>query len=526
MAAKIKVLNGKLKPLGSTSKAFNAEKTKELMREYFLSFSVVNTDSVFDRLSEDSVFLYEGQYFDVSGIDGDSGSDNVTQITAEHISYRMANYTLPNTYSFVGTVKQIAEDILAEGKTVDGIPANTVFSLGECADVGTVTFALSGTNITVRDAFIGMSKLGVEVDFDNFTVHLPKRIGTDGGISFEYGKNLNGVHRTWQKGNGWSYDIKIVDLQKVHGNEDKTFSLGDTVTVYDTLGKQTLEKRIISYTECDDPSQNRITVGVFVRDSASFSIETEHLAMQANDTANNSVQLGRKYNNLSITHENGFEVITLDNNKRLLMNGQDGFAVQVKKNGEWVTVTSTEEWGILTPRLTTQAAKDEYYATVGTNEEGNIGFFLYRFIDGNWVRHLDIWTSDANNTVIESKFGDLTLKCPTDKNVAFERKGKGGYGINGSVDTGTKKLTFANGILEETADSDSGIKVFKSASGNSVIENTANENLVLVVPDGKAVQFKHKNGNYYGETGTLTLPGTNVSMTFECGLLTAIGRWE
>ncbi len=462
MSARIKVLNSKLKPLGSTSKAFNAEKTKELMREYFLSFSVVNTDSVFDHLSEDSVFLYEGQYFDVSGIDGDSGTDNVTQITAEHISYRMANYTLPNTYSFVGTIKQIAEDILAEGKTVDGIPANTVFSLGECADVGTVTFALKGTNITVRDAFIGMSKLGVEVDFDNFTVHLPKRIGTDNGVSFEYGKNLNGVHRTWQKGNGWSYDIKIVDLQKASNNQGKSFSLGDTVTVYDTLGKFTLEKRIISYTECDDPSQNHITIGVFVRDSASFSIETEHLAMQANDTANNSVQLGRKYNNLSITHENGFEVITLDNNKRLLMNGQDGFAVQVKKNGEWVTVTSTEEWGILTPRLTTQGAKDAFYATIGERSEtgGWMQKYGLEFFENNifcgrigtnkyfMMIHHDV-EAQINAPKVSLIGKDVSLVSDDSINLTYKKINANGKELpSKTIFTGRQYLEFKNGLLE------------------------------------------------------------------------------
>lgn len=520
--ARIKILSKELKPLGSTSKAFNISKTKELMREYFLSFSVTNIDSVFECLSEESVFSYNGQLFDVSGIDGDSGTDNITQITAEHISYRMANYTLPNRYSFVGTIKQIAEDILAEAKTVDGVPANTVFSLGECADVGTVTFAMSGTNITARDAFIGMSKLGVEADFDNFTIHLPTRIGSDNGVTFEYGKNLNGVHRTWQKGNGWSYDINIVDLQKMPNNQDKSFSLGDTVTVYDDFGKFTLEKRIISYTECDDPTQNRVTVGVFVRDSASFSIETEQLAMLANDTANNSVQLGNKYNNLSITHKNGFEVITLDDKKRLLMNGQEGFAVQVKKSDKWVTVTSTEEWGILTPRLTTTDAKEAYYATVGINENGDPGFFLYQKENGKWIRHLDIWPSTAGDSVIESKKGSLFLMCPPGENVCFARKGIGAYGINGPIDIGTKKLTFSNGILESTGPSDSGVECWQSSAGNSVIEGKLNGDLVFMAPAGKTIKFETKGGGSYGFSGTYSPPGTDTKLTFVSGLLTKI----
>ncbi len=518
---KITVFNNGLRK-GSTSLAFDVETKKELMREHTLSFSILNNNPIYKEITTKSVFQNKGQLFDVTGIDTESGADNITSVSAEHVSYRLSKYPIPANYSFVGTIEEIAQDIL----NLSG--ASAEFSVGECFDKGFLSFSLENEQETsARAAIFGMKALGVEIDYDNFKINIPESVGIDSGKTFRFGVDLQSIRRRWQLDNGWTYDVAIADVQKIADNENFEFSIGDYVTVEDSFIGDSFKKRIIAYNENDDdPSKNTITLGVFIRDNATTSIETNRVANAANDTANNSVQLGSKYNNLSITHENGFEVITLDNNKRLLMNGQDGFAVQVRKNGEWVTVTSTEEWGVLTPRLTTQTAKDEYYATVGTNEEGNVGFFLYRFIDGNWVRHLDIWTSDANNTVIESKFGDLTLQCPPNQNVAFERKGKGGYGINGSVDTGTKKLTFANGILEETADSDSGIKVFKSASGNSVIENTANENLVLVVPDGKAVQFKHKNGNYYGETGTLTLPGTNVSMTFECGLLTAIGRWE
>ena len=101
MAEQIKIHNGNLKALGSTSKAFNITKKEELMREYTLSFSVLNNDSVFKYLTENTTFKYCGQFFDVAGIDGDSGINNITQITAEHISYRLSDYTLPNGYSFV-----------------------------------------------------------------------------------------------------------------------------------------------------------------------------------------------------------------------------------------------------------------------------------------------------------------------------------------------------------------------------------------------------------------------------------------
>ena len=386
MSAQIKVYSGDMRALGSTSKAFNVTKTEELMREYTLDFSVTNNDSIFKYITEDSVFEFGGQKFDISGIDGNSGSTNITQITAEHISYRLADYTLPNGYSFVGTVRQIAEDILNEAKTVDEIPASSVFSIGTTADLGTLNFSMSGaTNVTAREALIAMSDLGVEIEFDNFTVNLPQSRGSDKGVVFKYSQNLTGVHRTWQRGNGWSYEISIVDLQKVPGYEGETYGIGDYITVEDTLMNLTLKNRIISYKECDDPTQNSVTVGVFVRDNASLAIETDRIANTANTTANtanitaqNSVQQGEKYSNVSITHTDGFKAISKDGTLRVMMNGDDCFTVQTLQNGKWVTLNQLEAFGLLIDRLTSIAAKDSFYIQVGkvtTNKYGLKFFF-------------------------------------------------------------------------------------------------------------------------------------------------------
>ena len=385
MSDKIKILNNNFKALGSTSKAFDIEKTEELMREYTLSFSIVNNDTVFKYISENNIFLYNGQYFDIAGIDGDSGNNNITQVTAEHISYRLADYTLPNGYSFVGTVREIAVDILNEAKTVDEEPASNNFSIGETADLGTLSFSLSGAkNVTAREALIAMSKLGVEVAFDNFTVNIPERRGTNSGITFTYGVNLTGVHRTWQRGNGWSYDIDIADLQKTAGGEAYKFVLGDDITINDTLSGIVVNSRIISYTECDDPTKNHVTVGVFVRDNASLTIETDRIANTANDTANaakdkanTSLQQGEKYSNVSITHKDGFVAENKAGTQRVMMNGDDCFVVQVKQNGEWVDVNILETFGLLVDRLTSIAAKDEFYVQVGKTSEGRYGLKFY-----------------------------------------------------------------------------------------------------------------------------------------------------
>ena len=453
MSAQIKVYSGDMRALGSTSKAFNVTKTEELMREYTLDFSVTNNDSIFKYITENSVFEFGGQKFDISGIDGNSGTTNITQITAEHISYRLADYTLPNGYGFVGTVREIAEDILREAKTVDEIPASSAFSIGSTANLGTLNFSMSGaTNVTAREALIAMSDLGVEIEFDNFTVNLPQSRGSDKGVVFRYSQNLNGVHRTWQRGNGWSYEISIVDLQKTPGYEGETYGIGDYITVEDTLMNITFKKRIISYKECDDPTQNSVTVGVFVRDNASLSIETDRIANTANTTAQNSVQQGERYSNVSITHTDGFKATSKDDTLRVMMNGDDCFTVQTKQSdGTWKTVTSAELFGLVAARLATQDSKNSYYGTIGKNSAGNPGLFLMRNSNGIFKEHFSVWPTTGGNTVIDCE-GDMIFNCKTGGQFIFEDKNGDKVGISTRQSLIDKNgdvvwLTFKNGLL-------------------------------------------------------------------------------
>lgn len=464
---KIKVLNSDLKALGSTSKAFNVEKVEELMREYTLSFSIVNNDAVFKYIGENNVFKYHGQYFDISGIDGDSGNTNITQVTAEHISYRMADYTLPNGYSFVGTVREIAEDILREAKTVDETPANTVFSIGETADLGTRSFSLSGAkNVTAREALIAMSKLGVEVSFDNFTANLPERIGTEKGVTFRYGVNLSGVHRTWQRGNGWNYEINIADLQKALGGDEYSFGIGDDITVEDSLSGITINSRIISYTECDDPTQNHVTVGVFVRDNASLTIETDRIANTAKETADNSVQQGEKYSNVSISHENGFMATNKAGTQRVMMNGDDCFVVQVLQNGKWVTVNSLEAFGLLIDRITSQLSKDSFYIKVGKTNNGEYG--LSFFIDNQ-----ESFTISSRKSGFINLFSPKFISIETNQGFKIESTA---YDAMSKISGRNIQITTGNLIIKDSDKNISGsgrtekIKfVTKNDSGESYV---------------------------------------------------------
>lgn len=455
---------------GSTSQAFNDVLTEELMREYKLSFSIVNTDKLFDCISEHSVIERSGQQFDLTGIDTVTGENNITQITAEHVSYRLNDYAIPAGYAYVGSIRQIAEDILRTSENIEtGEHADAVFSIGSCVDDGTVSFRMMNTaDATARDALISMKKLGVEIEFDNFTVNVVTVRGEDRGIEFTYDRNLAGTHRVYQRGNGWTYEINVADIDGVQ--------LGDTVTVHDCTAKSIIKERVIAHVQCaDDPTQNKITIGQFILDSATQSAETDRIANEASltataakDKADTSLQEGQRYSNVYINHTDGFVAENRLGTKRVVQNGDDCFAVQVLKNGAWVTVNSVEEFGMLTPRLTTQEAKDVFYATIGqTSIDGNnYGMRMMMKINGVFTPVLEMSLNSTGtfatiktnyNLLLESS--NITIKGnrvninSADGNYSLSDKWNTSFPFiynidaNGNVERG--RMYFENGLLAD-----------------------------------------------------------------------------
>lgn len=126
--------NNYTKRLGKTSKAFNCVITKELMREHTLQFLITNDNPFYNLICKDNVFECDGQMFDITEIDTESGESNITQIAAEHVSYRLSDFMIPDNYSFVGTLPQIVEDILEQGVNINDERASALFSAGECYD--------------------------------------------------------------------------------------------------------------------------------------------------------------------------------------------------------------------------------------------------------------------------------------------------------------------------------------------------------------------------------------------------------
>lgn len=336
---------------GLTDAAVDIYITRELMRGYTLDFSLGVTNPFIKKLGESTVLECEGQKFDLTHIEIETGSSNSVGVQSEHVSYRLNNYSVPEGYAFVGTVAEIANDILS----VSG--ANAEFSIGECVNKEICSLELGNENeATARSAIIALNALGVEIDFDNFVIGIYERIGKEREEPFSFNNNLISLKRTWEKGNGWTYEAEIAA---------RSCDCGDDVKLYDDILKDTVDRRVICYKKCvDDPTKDSYTLGVFALDSASQAIETETAIA-------NSVQLGKKYNNISLTHTEGFKATNLSDTLRVLMNAQDCFAVQVNDGNGWKTVNSLEEFGLLIDRLTTPDAKNKFYARVGKISSGD-----------------------------------------------------------------------------------------------------------------------------------------------------------
>jgi hypothetical protein len=351
--------------VAKTSKAFNVIVRKELMRAFDFEATLHNADPARKYITTTSMFKIDGQLFDICSFQQYSGDQNVTQVVGQHVGYRLNNYTIPPGYSTMGTIAQIAQAILDESG------ASAEFTVGTCANLGEKVYAITNEqDTTARSALFAMQGLGVEMDFDNFTLNFPERVGSDTGKVFQFGRDLCSLKRTWDKGNGITYDITIASLQRIPGHSGDTFEVGDDVTVEDYFIGDSIKRRIISYSKClDNPTRDTLTLGVFVRDI--FDLTTE---MKVD--INTKLTEGESYNNVKINRTEGFVSETDDGQKKVTMSGTEGFSAWVWENDAWVRKSWMDEMGLITSKLSNPNS-DGTYGTIGKGPEEYDGYGLF-----------------------------------------------------------------------------------------------------------------------------------------------------
>jgi hypothetical protein len=231
------------KRVAKTSGAFNVVETKELMRSWIFTFSVVNTDNARKYIQRGAMYKVGGQSFDNKRFTKNSGQNNISTVgAAYHVSRRLNNYTIPAGYSFVGTIPEIIQDMLH----VSG--ADAEFSVGTCADLGTISFSLGNTqDVACLDAIIGLRNAGVEPDFDNFTVLAPVRWGKNRTQPFEFGRDLCDLTiDDDETEDTTTYTVNIAVLMRTSGaTPDDYFSVGDTAPIKDSTVNRCCDDRAI-----------------------------------------------------------------------------------------------------------------------------------------------------------------------------------------------------------------------------------------------------------------------------------------
>lgn len=533
--------------MAKTNRAFQAIITLDLMRDYLLDFNVSNLDCLRPYMIQSASpvtmpngsiwyrpvtqFEAEGQMFDATKITMQSGTSNVTTVSAQHVSYRTNNYTLPVGYSFVGTAQQIIQDMLTQSG------GSAEFSIGTCANVGTKSISLGNTQpITLRAALWSLTAIGVEVSYDNFKISAPTRWGADKGKVFEFGKDLYSITRDWNCAENpptMSYTIGIVPLWRIAGSSALQFGTGDTVQVKDKfLGDSITGQRICTYKKCfEDPTKDTVIIGVFVPDAAD-TVVAQQMAI------NNSVQMGQTFNNNTVTRQNGFVSIAPDTSGnpsiRVEQSGTGGFMIQhsTDSGNTWNTIFVVDKDD---GHITINSADNSKRVIMGS---GN-GFVIEQSADSGstWNGIFTVDPSDGHITIMsEDQLSKVEMGSSngfgyyTRQTIEYEwTLQMGNDGTGGSAATKIYAPGFPDlyGTIGAQEDGNIGLELFWSDTPYARIVSLSDGGVSILndkygygiqLAENGVVQF-HSN-NPIGKS--TTCPIGPFSMTFTNGLLSSI----
>ncbi|MFT3952793.1 MAG: hypothetical protein QM689_12800 [Oscillospiraceae bacterium] len=315
---------------GTTSKLIECTVVEELMRGHTLDFVISNDNPTRPEITHDCGFEQDGQYYDVFGVTMTSGTENKTAVHAEHVSYRLNDYTVPPGYSFVGTPTAIAQDIL------DISGASDEFTVSSESAGVSKSFKMNNQNdVTARAAILALNALDVEIEFDNYDIRLVDAVGGSGTTTMTVGVDIISLQRTWSRTDGESYDISLA-------RPASEIPLGRKVKIVNAvLGDGTvIDSRVVARERHpDNPTLDEITLGAFARDSSDD-------AVAAQVAIDNKITAGGLYNNVSIDRANGMTCVRSDGKVKTVSNATVGFATYVYKSGKWEVTTILGENGL------------------------------------------------------------------------------------------------------------------------------------------------------------------------------------
>ncbi len=350
--------------LGTTSKSISRlHVVQELERAWTAQIELPLNHPCAPYVTENNSVQIDGQMYDIVSLTEYTGEQNYIACECEHRSYRL-NDVMVEMFTNLGTAKQNLQKLL-EG---------TSFTAGDVPTTGVEAFSIANA-VTIRNAIYQLAHVhGWEVKWNNHVVNLVDRLGADRGKVFEYRRDLKNIVRSVDKRQKddsgaykTSYDVELCSLYRSgQGTEADYFELGDDVTVQDEIAGKTLKTRIVKY-ERDyiDPSQDRLELNNIVSDIYDDTInlitdidsrfyDTSNDIDNLTDEVRQSLKEGQKYNNVSISKQDGFVAERLSDGLKTLLNAYDCIKIQksdgtiifqVDDSGEIVTrgeFTSTE----------------------------------------------------------------------------------------------------------------------------------------------------------------------------------------
>lgn len=303
----IQIKNSDNALIATVDKVISCSRKKSLNHEHILSF-VTLLDDKMSKLIEGNTYTAEldGEIYDIVSFSKSlSGNISLIDISAEHISYRLNDFKVPNT-AFTGALKSVVNEMLA----------GSGFHAADSMSTREVNFTCDG-NSSLKQALISLAaQIGQEMYFDNTTVYFTSHIGSadDKGILsdnvLELKKSINVLE------DSISYSFRIKPKTPV--------GLGDEVRlVFHRLGINDLV-RVLSV--ADEPFVNEnleLQVGAYEP-----SLESESVLI-----SQGMVKLDTAYYGTKITKDNGLEVVRSDGNGSVVFNSD---TMAFYQNGEEV----------------------------------------------------------------------------------------------------------------------------------------------------------------------------------------------
>lgn len=171
--------------LGILENAYNVKVKEVVNGECTLSFSLPYTDEKMAYVSPLNIVKVEGQLFRIKKIEDVNNKGLICNIRCEHISAELS------TCKFIPLIQQFGVSPTA---ILHETLADTPFILGAC-EIST----LADIDLTKASPMDVISKLielvGGELERNNYTISLRKRRGSNSGVQFRVGKNIQTITR-------------------------------------------------------------------------------------------------------------------------------------------------------------------------------------------------------------------------------------------------------------------------------------------------------------------------------------------